>query len=1043
MIPLSGVGNRVNRLVKSIADLCRDHPVREKWLLVSAYRTGYQWLENVALSGVPVFNLRLFTFRSLALRLATRVMEDRGQGYVQGLEYELLVADVLRSALSGEGHLPRGSLDPDLVKAVSGTLADLRAAGLEAGDLHPRAFTPPEKGREIASLLSGVEERLRRRRLADHAEALKAACRALEEGEAPVPAGLLVAMPADMLPGLSRLERELWDALPASQKVILEVDRVDGSGTGPENDAALLGWLSRPYEAPAPHGDGSARIFRAVGETNEVREVLRCCLGEGIPADRVEILHTDYHTYVPRLFQLCRLLFPEDADGPPVTFAEGIPLWLTRPGRAMLGWISWIREDLSLPRLAELVQDGLLSVSRGDGEEGSFSRLAASLRALPVWRGREGYEGAFRSLEREPRPTPEADPDDGEGPRRSTLRPGQDELEALHELCADLLSGVPADPSDVPGLLKGAEDFLARRVRALDRADQYALHLLLQRVREFRRFSEASGAEAFPALDWLEETVRSSRVLGEGPRPGRLHVAPLGSGGASGRPVVFVLGLDDGRFPGPGMQDPLLLDSERKRISSDLATSSARTAAALEELSSLFARLRGRVTLSYSSYAVSEDREMYPSPALVTAHRLLSGSASATLEDLLRHLPDPASFAAHRPENALLPCERWLSLLGSRRLSPFPESVLSAHYPHLERGLRAARERGSDRFTEYDGYVPEAGLDLDPAAVGGPVVSPRRLEIYGKCPMEYFFRFVLGIEPLEEFDRLPVAWLSSLERGQLLHSVFRRFHQEAAASGRPPSMQEDWQMMEDILRDEISAWRRVKPPPSPQVLEEEAEELFRTARIFLQEEESCCREREPAYLEVAVGVEKTGAGNPVDLEEPLELTLPDGKRIVVRGRIDRIDRVKASSGDAFLVCDYKTGSADAYDPADPFKGGRCVQNYLYRLMAESCLRRVHPEAEVAGFEYFFPGTRAHGERICWEAGILAEGQRVVHDICLSIAAGCFPASDEAKDMEYSDFLLALWDIEEAAASTRRKMENEANRALEHFRRLRGGKEVKG
>lgn len=1029
--------NRANRLVESISALCRRFPTQEKWLVVPDYRLGYQWLENVALGGVPVFNLRLVTLPSLALRLASRAMREAGRRYLQSLEYELLVGEVMTRALSGQGYLPRGKLDPDLVKAVRKTISDLRTAGLRAKDLDPRAFSPPEKGQDLAALLSGLEEQLERRKLMDYADVLREARCALRGGESPLPSGLRLALPRDMESRLLKLERELWEALPGPSKEALETDdtgqpeEVEGRG-----DAALLAWLSMPYQAPRPTGDGSVDMFRAVGETNEVRQALRRCLKEGIPADRVEILHTDYRTYVPRILELCSLLFPENAEGPPVTFSEGIPLSLTRPGRAMLGWISWIREDFSRERLAELVQDGLLFIASGEEDESHFARLAATLRRLPLWRGREGYEALYQ-LPCPTQATKGVEFENGEGSPRIGPTPGREELEDLRTLCAGLLATVPEDPSHAQGLLEGAEDFVSRWVRALDKADQYALHLLQRRVRELRRFIQDSEPFPFPVLDWLEDTIRGSRVLGEGPRPGRLHVAPLGGGGSSGRPLTFILGLDDGRFPGAGLQDPFLLDAERERLSPSLPTASGRLAASTEELSRLFARLRGGVVLSYSGFSVGEDRETYPSQALVTSFRILAGSTSSTLDDFLCQLPNPASFVALDPDSALLPSEWWVCSLCRDRATCEPDTVLSASFPHLWRGLQAAWARQGDDFTSYDGYVPEAGRDLDLAAEGGPLASPNRLESYGKCPLEYFFRYVLEITPPEEYALDPATWLSPLERGSLLHSLFHRFHRKVLDLGRKPSMEEDWTLLKMLLDEEISRWREMKPPHSFRVLEEEARELETTARIFLLEEEKSFREREPLYLEVSVGMEREGAGNPVDHPEPLEVHIPGVGCIRVRGRIDRIDRLREEGDETFLVCDYKTGSSKSFGGEDPFRGGRCIQNYLYLVMAESCLRGVHPEAKISGFEYYFPSTREHGERISWKTTELSGGGEVIRDLYLSLAAGCFPASDDEQDLRYSDYLPAFGDPKVAASCARRKLENVSNKALEFFRRLRG------
>ena len=69
--------------------------------------------------------------------------------------------------------------------------------------------------------------------------------------------------------------------------------------------------------------------------------------------------------------------------------------------------------------------------------------------------------------------------------------------------------------------------------------------------------------------------------------------------------------------------------------------------------------------------------------------------------------------------------------------------------------LRCARERESDRFTIYDGWIPEPGAEIDPTAPEGPAVSASQLETLGQCPLKYFFRYVLKIGPPEELTTRP------------------------------------------------------------------------------------------------------------------------------------------------------------------------------------------------------------------------------------------------------------------------------------------------
>ena len=108
--------------------------------------------------------------------------------------------------------------------------------------------------------------------------------------------------------------------------------------------------------------DGSATLFRAVGEANEVREVLRRALAVGWPLDEIEILVSDRLTYVPLIYEtFARLLADgESVDDIPVTFQEGLSARQLRPGRALAAWLNWIADDYPQPTLVRMVQEGLL-----------------------------------------------------------------------------------------------------------------------------------------------------------------------------------------------------------------------------------------------------------------------------------------------------------------------------------------------------------------------------------------------------------------------------------------------------------------------------------------------------------------------------------------------------------------------------------------------------------------------------------------------------------------------------------------------------------
>jgi ATP-dependent helicase/nuclease subunit B len=1032
----------INHLAEGLRELCAARLYEEKWLLAPSLRTGYQWLDTVTRCGRPVLNVRVKTMSAMALELAAPQMARQGLTLLSGVRMELLTAGVLARLHRG-GYLARLEASPGLVRATASTLGALRRCGLASSDLSPRTFEVAEKGREIISLLAAYEDELSSRGFTDLAGAMRLAAQRLEEDTAALPAECLVAAPQDLLDELRGLERRMWEAIPEDRRAVLPADGPCEEREG--GDAALLAWIPDPREAPPPREDGSVMMFRAVGEVNEVREVLRRCTAEGIPFDEVEILHTDTAVYVPLFYEICSALALEEGSAVPVTFSEGIPVRYSRPGRALPAWLSWIEEDYPQSILVTMVQEGLLDLGADLPEGWSFSRLGGILRSLPIGKGRERYlaviDAELESLAwRKAHPVFEENGEE-EAERQEHLERRAKMLGVLRVLVSEMLEGIPDAQPAWPGLLRAADDFLIVRARVVSELDDYSRLRILDEIRGLASLLREDG-DTYPLPDvhgWLDELARSARVEGKGPRPGCLYVAPLAGGGHSGRAHTFIVGLDDGRFPGAGLQDPLLLDTERAAISPDLATAAERLAASLEDFARLAARLRGNVTMSYCCRDLEDDSDMFPSPVLLAAYRIISGDREGVQDDLLTWLPEPVSFAPQDPGDCLDSSEWWLCRLCGDPAAQDLEGTVALAFPHLGRGMEARRARDSDLFTAFDGYVPEAGEDLDPAKPDGPVLSASRLETLGSCPLEYFFSYVLGIKPPEEYTLDPYLWLAPTEKGGLLHAVFHAFLLRLCEEGHRPVLERDWGLLQELLEEEIRAWTWRKPPPNREVHEREIEDLRRTARIFLHEEEGHCRERYPRFFEVAIGFEAEEPRNHVDSPQPVEIELPGRKTIRTRGYIDRIDELGERGSLRFSVCDYKTGSSYRYHQGNPFQQGRCVQNLIYTLQAQGLLMENFPGAEVESFQYFFPSTQEHGKRIEWEAATLADGIHILDRLCVMLSLGSFPFTDDEEDVRYSDYQAAFGDIPRAMEQTKLKLANAQNAVLSPFRELRGMK----
>ena len=148
--------------------------------------------------------------------------------------------------------------------------------------------------------------------------------------------------------------------------------------------------------------------------------------------------------------------------------------------------------------------------------------------------------------------------------------------------------------------------------------------------------------------------------------------------------------------------------------------------------------------------------------------------------------------------------------------------LVAERFPHLGRGQRAATERAGEKFSAFDGMVAEAGEDHDPTKPDGPVLSASSLETIGRCPLAWFFHYVLRIEPPEELVVDPTRWLDPLAFGSLLHEVFRQFMADLRKKDLLPKVSRDEGKLTKILDQQIAAYRELYPPPNESVFRRSA-----------------------------------------------------------------------------------------------------------------------------------------------------------------------------------------------------------------------------
>ncbi|MFM2287483.1 MAG: hypothetical protein RL684_626 [Pseudomonadota bacterium] len=215
-----------------------------------------------------------------------------------------------------------------------------------------------------------------------------------------------------------------------------------------------------------------------------------------------------------------------------------------------------------------------------------------------------------------------------------------------------------------------------------------------------------------------------------------------------------------------------------------------------------------------------------------------------------------------------------------------------------------------------------------PALPWSPAVplpgGTRALTLQSQCPFQAWATLRLGAATLRE----PQSGLPASERGKLLHDVLERTW--TALRGSEALLEctgaKRARLVDECVAGAVARLRgRMSPPPAPLLLEIESRRLASLVLLLLAAE----GERQPFRVEAC--------------EKSVEATL-GGARIDVR--IDRVDRlVGAGASDAaspFVVLDYKSGTADGFDPLEQRPSQAQLLAYALLLDGEpAALATVH------------------------------------------------------------------------------------------------------
>ena len=838
--------------------------------------------------------------------------------------------------------------------------------------------------------------RSRARSFYDERDLVAAATKVLDQDEVSLRdiGGIVLYIPGELTLRQKRFVAALSDRAPLEVVVGLS-----GDPTVDEN--ALKGWPEPRENLTVNESPAVRRILQAPDAEEEIRDAIRQLghrLSGGRPLHRAAILYAHPDPY--------QRIAAEQLDAADIPWNGRLPITSgqTIVGRTLLSLLQIAEHLASTPKRISwdeavapwLSGAPILGANRQIAPAARWNRIARRanlLRDPRHWLERLSQhstkiEGELGRLQR--------DEEDEHPWRVLAMEREFAEVREFREFVRELVDEIRriSRTASWSAYARGAEVLLERY---LGGRNAFAARLGLDGSADVAREVEAWGAvddllRSLAQLDELGETDPASfraaaercldRPSGRVGHFGRgVFVGPLSAGVGTDWDIVFIVGAAERSLPGLDREDPLLPEPLRNEAGLSGARDRARRRRS-EYLAALWSAEERH--LSYPRADVRGQRARFPSRWLLESATVLHGrrvyGSKIDALDSCTWFHTVPSFE-WSVTNALVPGAGQEYDLRSIRRAAKPENhFLARSELPLRRGLLLQKTRRSNSFGEWDGHI----VGGTPSYAQRPH-SPSALQDWAVCPYRYFLGRVLRVAEQDEAEDDLV--ISPLERGALIHDILHTFFSSVAG---PQTPNDAWteshrRSLENIAIDKCDAAERRGVTGRDLLWQRERQLIQDDLQELLTQDNK--RRADRGVIQVSSEYAFGLAGSP-----PVSLTLPDGRTVHLRGKIDRIDQ--SADGGRIEVIDYKTGQSRPTRSdldEDPVIRGQYLQLPVYAVAAAQ--QSSDPSSVEVTSSYWFITDRGDFSslEVTWGDTATDRFRDVLGHIVDGIGRGHYPA----------------------------------------------------
>jgi len=1004
-------------LVTAVQALKNTDPLVPLTVLVPGDLLALQLRRAVARVGRGHVGLRVFPLLDFAREAAEAVLVQEGQQSLRPLAALRIMKKLLREAEPDNYFAPLATYSR-FPQTLLATITDLKQAEVQPQQL--RAFVESTEQGEVSrhklDSLSILYDRytrfLQKRRFYDDDDLLERAAVVL--ATAPKTSPLFLYGFYDFTPLQRRLiaaavkERDVlaffpWRAGSACEYATPTLPWLTSLGlqytrlTPPErHENALVHIQTRlfeerlsPFSTPPAKSDKSVILISAPGESREAREIARVILDlvreHGFRFHEIGVLLRDSATYGTLLTETFTGL------GIPCFLYGGLPLMRTQAGQSLSLLCQVLAENYVRSRVFEFlsVTDSPFTSLLGDlaryarpARWEAFSLEAGIVRGTAEWRER------LLRLEASYGQNEESD--------------GEDQ-EVVRAFCR-FMRGFLAASESLPQVntWQGWAEQTLRLFRTYVSPTAHSTDVeeALMRLGQLDLLGESISLEEW-ARTITSTLATATTEIGAFEKEGVCLGDLLAMCGVQFRAVI-VPGLIEGGFPKTVRQDPLLLDAERQYVAEVLGCDLPQRRRLSEEERLLFVlatqSATERLVFTYPRLDQGNGHVQAPSFYLLDVIEALSGKSAslADLEERCVRVPLTPLYAGP-PSRAIDNLEFHLATVELARVTRdlAPLGYLPMVAPFFSYALSAAHQRWeTPELTAFDGMIADDQTRtslLNHLFPHGLTLSASALEMYARCPFQYFLNVVLGVTSREAPEQ--VLTLQPRDRGALLHGILYDFFIRLRQTEKLPVTTQEWTALESLLRqvaeEHFHTFARTHATGFPLLWELEQERMAEQLALLLDREYNTASDFLPVAFEARFGGDVTEEQKQFFPPESLRFALGNGEEIRLHGRIDRID-LSMDARRARLL-DYKTGKLIR----GRFAGGMALQLPLYLFAA----RALRPDLEWVSADYVYVNQTGGRAVPSFTAEMWPESEETLRHMITAlvegIRSGCFVASPDS------------------------------------------------